>query len=96
MPFEFNLQRYNVRKPQASLKRRDTPASCDSLEGAGFLVTADDFGKVKLFNYPCVFNDAPYREYKGHASHAMCIRFTSDDARVITAVGLYKLNSTDP
>ena len=31
----------------------------------GYLVTADDFGKVKLFNYPCVYNDAPYREYKG-------------------------------
>ena len=35
------------------------------LERAGYLVTADDFGKVKLFNYPCVYNDAPYREYKG-------------------------------
>ena len=77
----------DVKRPNATLKRRDAPASCSGLEGAGFIVTADDFGKVKLFNYPCVFNDAPYREYKGHASHAMCIRFTADDGRVITAGG---------
>uniref|UniRef100_A0A7S0T1C8 EML-like second beta-propeller domain-containing protein n=1 Tax=Mantoniella antarctica TaxID=81844 RepID=A0A7S0T1C8_9CHLO len=73
--------------PRASLGRWPAPDSCAELDGAGFLVTADDFGKVKLFNYPCVFNDAPYREYKGHASHAMCIRFTADDARVLTAGG---------
>ena len=57
------------------------------LDRAGYAVTADDFGKVKLFNYPCVFNDAPYREYKGHASHAMCVRFSCDDRRVFTAGG---------
>ena len=57
------------------------------LDRAGYVVTADDFGKVKLFNYPCVFNDAPYREYKGHASHAMCVRFSCDDRRVFTAGG---------
>ena len=57
------------------------------LDRAGYVVTADDFGKVKLFNYPCVFNDAPYREYKGHASHAMCVRFSCDDKRVFTAGG---------
>ena len=34
-----------------------------------------------------MFNDAPFREYKGHASHAMCARFTCDDRRVITAGG---------
>ena len=63
------------------------PEGADGLENAGFVVTADDFGRVKLFNYPCVFNDAPYREYKGHASHVMCARFSCDDARVYTAGG---------
>ena len=63
------------------------PEGADGLENAGFVVTADDFGRVKLFNYPCVFNDAPYREYKGHASHVMCVRFSCDDARVYTAGG---------
>ena len=59
----------------------------NGLDGAGYCVTADDFGKVKLFNYPCVFNDAPYREYKGHASHTMCARFSSDDALLFSAGG---------
>ena len=63
------------------------PEGDAGLERAGFAVTADDFGKIKLFNYPCVFNDAPFREYKGHASHAMCARFTCDDRRVLTAGG---------
>ena len=77
----------DVKNPLATLGRRDANDSCAGLKGASYLVTSDDFGKVKLFNYPCVFNDAPYREYKGHASHAMCVRFTSDDSRVITAGG---------
>ena len=63
-----------------------TPSST-GLGRAGYVVTADDFGKIKLFNYPCVYNDAPYREYKGHASHAMCARFSCDDGFVITAGG---------
>ena len=63
------------------------PEGACGLEHAGYVVTADDFGRIKLFNYPCVFNDAPFREYKGHASHAMCARFTCDDRRVITAGG---------
>ena len=67
--------------------RVSCPEGDAGLEHAGYVVTADDFGKIKLFNYPCVFNDAPFREYKGHASHAMCARFTCDDRRVITAGG---------
>ena len=42
---------------------------------------------MKLFNYPCVYNDAPFREYRGHASHVMCVRFLADDRRVVTAGG---------
>jgi hypothetical protein len=34
-----------------------------------FVVTTDDFGLVKLFNAPCIVEDAPYRMYSGHASH---------------------------
>ena len=51
------------------------------------MVTADDYGKVKLFNWPVVADDAPFRAYKGHASHVACVRFASDDGRVLTAGG---------
>ena len=83
------VDRANVGQPKydAVAGTIERPEGADGLENAGFVVTADDFGKVKLFNYPCVFNDAPYREYKGHASHAMCVRFSCDDARVYTAGG---------
>ena len=39
------------------------------LERAGYLVTADDFGKVKLFRYPCVVANADGKRYGGHSSH---------------------------
>jgi Ca2+-dependent lipid-binding protein/WD40 repeat protein len=34
-----------------------------------FLVTTDDDGRVKLFNYPCTVQGAPSLEYFGHSSH---------------------------
>lgn len=39
------------------------------------MATADDSGKVKLFNYPCVVHDAPHRAYLGHSSHVIGVRF---------------------
>lgn len=33
----------------------------DRSKDGEFLVTSDDFGMVKLFNYPCVIDDAPHR-----------------------------------
>jgi len=51
------------------------------------LVTADDHGRVKLFNYPCVIDDAPAHVYTGHSSHVMCARFSSDDSMVCTGGG---------
>lgn len=52
-----------------------------------FLVTSDDYGLVKLFNYPCVVEDAPYRAYRGHSSHVMCVRYNCDESLVCSAGG---------
>lgn len=49
--------------------------SADGVPGCGYLVTADDFSFVKLFNYPVVADDAPFRCYRGHSSHVMAIRY---------------------
>lgn len=48
-------------------------------------MTSDDSGLVKLFNYPCVVEDAPHRAYRGHSAHVMCVRFSCNDRRVISA-----------
>jgi hypothetical protein len=59
----------------------------DNVPGAGYLVSADDFAHIKLFNYPVVADDAPYKSFRGHASHVMCVRFTCDDRHVISVGG---------
>jgi hypothetical protein len=51
------------------------------------IATADDFSLVKLFNGPVVADDAPFRAYRGHASHVMCVRFGCDDRRLFTVGG---------
>ena len=51
--------------------------ACDVANGEGgkrHLVTADDFGGVNVFNFPCVVDEAPHRRCAGHSSHVMCVR----------------------
>lgn len=43
--------------------------SADCVPSCGYLVTADDFSTVKLFNFPTVWDDAPYKAFRGHSSH---------------------------
>jgi WD40 repeat protein len=50
-------------------------------------VTGDDFGKVKLFRYPCVVEHAPFRTFSGHSSHVMNVRFLADQRRVVSVGG---------
>ncbi|GFR41097.1 hypothetical protein Agub_g1741 [Astrephomene gubernaculifera] len=60
----------------------------DPLMGEGELVvTAGDDGRVRLFNYPCVVEDAPCRTYLGHCSHVMNVRFSPDNRYVLSVGG---------
>jgi len=52
------------------------------------LVTSDDFGAVKVFNFPCVVGHAPCRRYHSHSSHVMNVRFLKDDSHVISVGGI--------
>eukprot|EP00943_MAST-04B_sp_MAST-4B-sp1_P004168 g4168.t1 len=52
-----------------------------------YLVTADDFGKVKVYNSPCVVQHAPANAYNGHSSHVMNVRFLLGDNRVVSVGG---------
>ena len=66
----------------------DINACARSLTGERELVaTADDFGKVKLFRYPCIVPQADCKPYSGHSSHVTNIGFTYDDGLVLSAGG---------
>merc|ERR1711871_192801 len=66
--------------------------ACDVSPDRRYLVTADDqgtcvgSGAVKLFNAPCVVEDAPHREYSGHSSQVCNVRFVGMD-RIVSVGG---------
>jgi WD40 repeat protein len=64
----------------------DVNSTCRS-NSRTILATADDFGKVKLFKYPCVVEKASSKEYIGHSSHVTRVRFSANDKFVISAGG---------
>ncbi|KAK9828859.1 hypothetical protein WJX72_002429 [[Myrmecia] bisecta] len=51
------------------------------------LVSADDFGHLSLFNWPCIVATAGSRIYGGHSAHVMGVRFNADGSRVISVGG---------
>ena len=51
------------------------------------VVAADDYGRLKLFNYPCVTPGCGSDAYYGHSSHVTNCRWTNDDSHVITTGG---------
>ena len=61
--------------------------AADRSKSGNLIVTADDFGRVKLHRYPCVTRGAGYNEYVGHSSHVTNARWSSDDEYVVTVGG---------
>ncbi|WIA35025.1 hypothetical protein OEZ86_003516 [Tetradesmus obliquus] len=61
--------------------------SADRSPQGDLLLTADDSGKVKLFNCPCVVEDAPGRCYGGHSSHVTCVRWSADQSYAVSTGG---------
>ncbi|KAM6160653.1 echinoderm microtubule-associated protein-like 3 isoform 1-T1 [Erethizon dorsatum] len=51
------------------------------------VAVADDFCKVHLFQYPCARAKAPSRVFAGHGSHVTSVRFTHDDAYLVSLGG---------
>ncbi|XP_071065438.1 echinoderm microtubule-associated protein-like 2 isoform X4 [Dasypus novemcinctus] len=51
------------------------------------LASADDFGKVHLFNYPCCQPRALSHKYGGHSSHVTNVAFLWDDSMALTTGG---------
>jgi len=73
--------------PAACVCTATEAESADGVPGCGYLVTADDMSSVRLFNFPVVWDDAPYKEFHGHASHVMWTQFSCDDRFVFSAGG---------
>ena len=53
----------------------------------GLVVTGDDFGKVKLFNYPCVVKSSPSLAGSGHSSHVLGVKFMNRGKEVVSVGG---------
>ncbi|XP_041850692.1 echinoderm microtubule-associated protein-like 2 isoform X2 [Melanotaenia boesemani] len=64
----------------------DINAVCRSHDGS-LLASADDFGKVHLFSFPCSQPRAPSHEYSGHSSHVTNAAFLHDDSHLISTGG---------
>ncbi|XP_051845330.1 echinoderm microtubule-associated protein-like 2 isoform X1 [Antechinus flavipes] len=64
----------------------DINAVARSHEGT-LLASADDFGKVHLFAYPCSHPRAPSHKYGGHSSHVTNVAFLWDDSAALSAGG---------
>ncbi|XP_033734062.1 echinoderm microtubule-associated protein-like 6 [Pecten maximus] len=64
----------------------DVNAVCVSSDKS-VIATADDFGFVKLFQYPVKEKFAKYKKYVGHSAHVTNVRFTSDDNLLVSTGG---------
>ncbi|KAF6720717.1 Echinoderm microtubule-associated protein-like 6 [Oryzias melastigma] len=65
-------------------EKADVTCACVSHAGLN-IVTGDDFGLVKLFDFPCTEKFAKHKRYLGHSPHVTNIRFSHDDKFVISA-----------
>uniref|UniRef100_A0A3Q1HL04 HELP domain-containing protein n=1 Tax=Anabas testudineus TaxID=64144 RepID=A0A3Q1HL04_ANATE len=64
----------------------DINATCRSHDGS-LLASADDFGKVHLFSFPCSHPRAPSHEYSGHSSHVTNVAFLHDNSHLLSTGG---------
>ncbi|XP_057217479.1 echinoderm microtubule-associated protein-like 6 isoform X1 [Triplophysa rosa] len=67
-------------------EKADVNCACVSHAGLN-VVTGDDFGLVKLFDFPCAEKFAKHKRYFGHSAHVTNIRFSYDDKYVISVGG---------
>jgi microtubule-associated protein-like 6 len=61
--------------------------ACDRAPERTVLATADDFGMVKLFRYPCPIEKASFHQYLGHSSHVTNVRFIKNSNYLISTGG---------
>ncbi|XP_037602711.1 echinoderm microtubule-associated protein-like 5 isoform X2 [Sebastes umbrosus] len=66
--------------------KADVTCACVSHSGLN-IVTGDDFGMVKLFDFPCPEKFGKHKRFLGHSAHLTNVRFTNGDRFVVSAGG---------
>ncbi|WAR18910.1 EMAL6-like protein [Mya arenaria] len=64
----------------------DINATCTTKD-MSVIATADDFGFVKLFNYPAKGKFSKYKKYVGHSAHVTNCMFSAGDKKLVTTGG---------
>eukprot|EP00795_Rhopilema_esculentum_P003114 gene3114-1413_t len=64
----------------------DVNAADRSKDGT-LLATADDFGFVKIFDFPCKEKLAKFKKYNAHSAHVTNVRWSHDDSCLVTVGG---------
>jgi len=54
------------------------------------VITGDDWGFVKMFNYPCHNKKSQFNSYKGHSAHVTNVQFSFNDKYAISIGGADK------
>ena len=52
-----------------------------------FQATGDNYGRIRVFNYPALDKNSPYKEYRGHSPNVRCARFSFDDSFLVSVGG---------
>ncbi|CAK8677759.1 unnamed protein product [Clavelina lepadiformis] len=66
----------------------DADVNCANVtHGGNAVATGDDFGFVKLFDFPCKEKFARHQKYVGHSAHVTNARFVCDDSKLVTTGG---------
>jgi HELP motif len=66
------------------------PKSPQDTSDTAVLATADDFGCVKLFKYPCVIEKSDFQKSTGHSSHVTNVCFINNGKKLISTGGMDK------
>eukprot|EP00111_Clytia_hemisphaerica_P009365 TCONS_00027488-protein len=61
--------------------------AADLTKDGQMLATGDDFGFVKLFNYPTKGKNAKCKKYNGHSAHVTNVRWSHDDKYLVSIGG---------
>ena len=58
-----------------------------AFEAIPVVASADTYGRLRLFSYPCVSQGSPDKCYRGHTGHITNMAYSNDDSCIVTTGG---------